>query len=103
MTLNSDDAQQNVAAGKFYLLTADPARAVTAFRMSIIQDPTTPAQYLLASAYTQQGDLRTARQILESIPPNDPQYDRAQRLLRTIEANDPADGKISGCLTLKRP
>ena len=86
MTLNSDDAQQNVAAGKFYLLTADPSRAVTAFRMSLVQDPTTPAQYLLAGAYFEQGDFKTARQILESIPPADAQYGRAQRLLRVIEA-----------------
>jgi predicted CXXCH cytochrome family protein len=90
MTLNSDDAEQNVAAGKFYLLSADPARAITAFRTSLIQDPTAPAQYLLGGAYAEQGDLKTARQILESIPPADGQYDRAQRLLRAIEAKQPA-------------
>jgi tetratricopeptide (TPR) repeat protein len=86
IALNSDDAEQNVAAGKFFLLAADPSRAVTAFRTSLLQDPTTPAQYLLAGAYAEQGDYRTAREILESIPPGDGQYDRAQRLLRAIEA-----------------
>jgi uncharacterized protein HemY len=90
MTLNSDDSEQNVAAGKFYLLTADFSRAVTALRMSLMQDPTTPAQYLLGGAYAQQGDLKTARQILESIPPGDGQYDRAQRLLRAINAQPSA-------------
>jgi thioredoxin-like negative regulator of GroEL len=54
--------------------------------MSLMQDPTTPAQYLLGGAYAQQGDLKTARAILESIPPGDGQYERAQRLLQAIAA-----------------
>jgi predicted CXXCH cytochrome family protein len=88
--LNSDDAEQNVAAGRFFLLAADPARAVAAFRASLLQDPTTPAQYLLAGAYAEQGDYNTARKILESIPAGDSQYDRAQRLLKAIESKQPS-------------
>jgi tetratricopeptide (TPR) repeat protein len=90
VALNSDDAEQNVAAGKFFLLAADPSRAVTAFRTSLLQDPTMPAQYLLAGAYAEQGDYHTARQILESIRPGDGQYDKAQRLLRAIDAKEAA-------------
>jgi hypothetical protein len=32
--------------------------------------------------------LRTARRILESIAAGDPQYERAQRLLKAIEAKE---------------
>jgi tetratricopeptide (TPR) repeat protein len=88
IALNSDDAEQNFAAGKFFLLSSDPARAVAAFKASLMQDPATPAQYLLGGAYAEQGDLRTARRILESIAAGDPQYERAQRLLKAIEAKE---------------
>jgi predicted CXXCH cytochrome family protein len=90
MSLGSDDPEQNLAAGKFFLLSADPSRAITALRASLVQDPTTPAQYLLAGAYAEQSDYATARRILEAIPPNDSQYDRAQRLLKAIDARQPA-------------
>jgi len=88
IALNSDDAEQNLAAGRFFLLTSDPARAVAAFKASLVQDPTVPAQYLLGGAYAEQGDYKTARRILESIPAGDGQYERAQRLLRVIEAKE---------------
>lgn len=82
--LNSDDAEQDLAAGRFYLLLADPASAVTALQTSLRLDPLIPAQYLLGGAYAEQGDLSAAKQILESIPVSDGQYEKAQRLLKAI-------------------
>ncbi len=83
---NSDDAGQQVAAGTFYLLAEDPAKAIDALREGLKLDPTAPAQYLLAGAYYEQKDFAKAREILLTIPPGDPQYDKAQRLLKAIAA-----------------
>ncbi len=82
--LNADDAGQQSAAGRFYLLDADPDRAIDALRASLHLDPTVPSQYLLAGAYAEKNDLAEARKILEAIPPGDSQYDKAQRLLKVI-------------------
>ena len=87
--LNSDDADQDAAAGRFYMLTADPASAVAAFQTGLKLDPRIPLQYLLGGAYAEQGNLRAARQILEAIPSQDPQYEKAQRLLKAIAAQGP--------------
>jgi predicted CXXCH cytochrome family protein len=84
--LNDDDAGQQVAAGKFYFLMAEPDRAIAAFRAGLKLDPAVEAQYLLAGAYAEKGELAEARAILEAIPPNDPQYQKAQRLLKVILA-----------------
>jgi hypothetical protein len=83
---NSDDAEQEIGAGRFYYLTGDIPRAISAFRTSLRIDPQSPAQYLLAAAYIQKGDVPKAREILLTIPPADSQYDKAQRLLKAIEA-----------------
>jgi predicted CXXCH cytochrome family protein len=83
---NADDAGQQVAAGRFYLLAADPAKAIDALTAGLKLDPTAPAQYLLAGAYVEQNQLAKAREILLAIPPGDPQYDKAQRLLKAIAA-----------------
>jgi HEAT repeat protein len=87
--LNSDDAEQDAAAGRFYLLSSDPASAVAAFQASLKVDPQIPVQYLLGGAYYEQGNLAVAKAILEAIPSGDPQYDKAQRLLKTIAALGP--------------
>ena len=63
---------------------ADPASAIEAFKTGLKLDPEIPLQYLLGSAYVQQGNLAAARQILRAIPRGDAQYDRAQRLLTAI-------------------
>ena len=84
--LNSDDAEQDMAAGRFYMATADPASAVAAFQTSLKLDPQVPVRYLLGGAYAQQGNLTAAKEILESIPMSDPQYEKAQRLLQAIAA-----------------
>jgi tetratricopeptide (TPR) repeat protein len=83
---NSDDAEQEIGAGRFFLLTGDFDRAVGAFRASMRIDPESPAQYLMAAAYIQKNEVEKARAILLTIPRGDSQYDKAQRLLRAIEA-----------------
>jgi tetratricopeptide (TPR) repeat protein len=89
LSLGADDAGQQVAAGRFYLLSADPDRAITALRASLKLDPAAEAQYFLAGAYAEKNDLVEARKILETIPANDPQYEKAQRLLKVIQAQAP--------------
>ncbi len=86
--LNSDDAQQQLAAGKFFFLSGDMDGAVAAFRASLKLDDKIPAGYYLARALAQKGDVQSARQILQSIPPNDLQYEPAQRLLADIETKE---------------
>jgi predicted CXXCH cytochrome family protein len=83
---NSDDSAQQVAAGRFYYLTGEFASAVEAFQASLKLDPDAPAEYLLAAAYASQGQLAKAREVLETIPPADGQYEKAQRLLKAIAA-----------------
>jgi predicted CXXCH cytochrome family protein len=88
--LNSDDAGQQLAAGKFYFLSGNLDRAAAAFRATLKLDPTIPAQYYLARTLAEKGDMQEARKILSDIPENDPQYNAAQRLLAEIEAKESA-------------
>jgi predicted CXXCH cytochrome family protein len=85
--LTSDDAQQQLGAGRFYLLSGDPVKAIGALRNSLKLDPETPAQYFLAYAYAQQADYRAARELLLTIAPSNTQYPRAQQLLKAIEGH----------------
>lgn len=82
--LNLDDAAQQLGAGKFYLLTGDPATAIGALQTSLKLDPEIPARYYLAYAYAQRGMLDEARKLLEAIGESDAQYPRAQALLKAI-------------------
>ena len=82
---NSDDAEQQMGAGRFYLLTGDPASALTALQASLRIDPEAPARYLLAAAYVQQGQVAKAREVLLTIPSADTDYAKAQRLLQAID------------------
>ncbi len=84
--LNSDDAEQLLGAGKFYLLTGDPISAAGVFQASLKLDPAIPARYFLAYAKAQQGQLDEAREILKAIPANDTQYANAQNLLKVLSA-----------------
>ena len=86
--LDSDDVQQQLAAGKFSFLSGDMAGAVTAFRAALKLDPSVPAQYYLARSLAEEGDYQSARQILSVIPHDDRQYDSAKRLLAEIEVKD---------------
>jgi predicted CXXCH cytochrome family protein len=83
--LNSDDAAQQFAAGRFFLLTGDPARASQSLTGSLNMDPATPARYLLAYALAQQGKYAEARALLDKISPPDPQYAKARALLKAME------------------
>jgi predicted CXXCH cytochrome family protein len=87
--LGSDDAAQQSALGTFFLLTGAPDDAIRAFQNTLRLDPSYPAQYLLAGAFTEKNDLVQAGKILAAIPTGDPQYDKAQRLLHIIEARTP--------------
>jgi tetratricopeptide (TPR) repeat protein len=88
--LNSDDPGQQLGAGKFYLLTGDPASAIGAFENSLKLDPEVPARYFLAYAHARQGQYNEAREILLAISPADPQFVRAQELLKAIVNHFPA-------------
>ena len=86
--LNSDDAQQQFAAGRFFLLSGNMDSAVVAFRASLKLDDKTPARYYLGRALAQKGDVESARQILQTVPTNDLQYELAQRLLADLETKE---------------
>jgi predicted CXXCH cytochrome family protein len=83
---NSDDAEQEIGAGRFYYLTGDIPRAISAFRTSLRIDPESPAHYMLAAAYIQKGDVEKAREVLLTIRRADSEYEKAQRLLKAIDA-----------------
>jgi predicted CXXCH cytochrome family protein len=80
----SDDATQQIAAGRFYLLAGDPAHAVDALELSRRLNPEAAIQYLLGYAYAQRGEISRAREILSAIPSADPQYNAAQKLLDSL-------------------
>jgi len=84
VALNTDDPQSQLGAGRFYLLLGDPVSALGALENSLKLDPEAPAQYLLAYAHAQQGQYEKAREVLQTIGRRDPQYARAQELLRAI-------------------
>ena len=85
--IDSDDAQQQLAAGKFFFLAGDPDDAIAAFRAASKLDPSLAVQVYLAQSLIAKGDLQPAKEILKSIPPADPQYDAAQRLLAQAEVS----------------
>jgi tetratricopeptide (TPR) repeat protein len=87
--LESDDAAQQFAAGRFSLLSGDNDIAAARFRAAMKLDPALPAQYYLGVALAQKGDLLPARDILTAIRRSDPQYAAAQRALAQIEAQNP--------------
>lgn len=84
VALDGDDPEQQLGAGKFYLLCGDPASAIGALETSLRLEPDMPARYYLAYAYAQRGKLDEARRIIRAIPPADAQYAPAQRLLKAI-------------------
>jgi predicted CXXCH cytochrome family protein len=91
----ADDAEQQFAAGKYFLLAGDMDSAAAAFRLSLKLDPATPAQYLLARSLAAKDELQEARQILQIIPRSDPQYTQAQALLAEMEAKAPGNGETN--------
>jgi predicted CXXCH cytochrome family protein len=83
--LSSDDSAIQLGAGRFYLLAGDPARAIGALETSLKLNPDTLAEYLLAYAHAERAEYSSAREILQEIPSTDPQYSKAQELLKAIE------------------
>jgi len=86
--LNSDDANQQYAAGRFFYLAGDMQRSVNAFTTTLKLDGRIPAQYYLARALAANGDAAAARKILEEIPANDQQYAAAQQFLASLGTSD---------------
>jgi hypothetical protein len=82
--LNIDDAAQQLSVGHFYLMLNEGALAADSLQLSLKLDPALPAQYFLAYAYAEQMKYDESRAILEKISPSDPQYGKAQELLRAI-------------------
>ncbi|MBV9434769.1 MAG: tetratricopeptide repeat protein, partial [Acidobacteria bacterium] len=85
--LNSDDPQQDFAAGRFFRLSGDADRAIEYFRAAMKLDPAIPAKYYLAGALAEKKEFAQAQELLKTIAPNDPQYAPAQQLLSQIELN----------------
>ncbi|MBV8206659.1 MAG: hypothetical protein JO041_07690 [Acidobacteria bacterium] len=86
--LNSDDADQDLAAGKFFFLSGDMDRAAASFQATLKLDPGIPAQYYLARALAEKGDFIGARHVLATISKGDPQYVAAQRLLAELSGRN---------------
>lgn len=82
--LSADDPVQQFAAGRFFYLAGDGAKAIAAWTATLKLDPDSPAKLYLAYAYAQQGHVAEARQMLTAIPPADPRYQRAQALLSKL-------------------
>lgn len=83
--IDSDDAQQRLAAGRFFYLSGDMEAAAAAFRATLKLDNTVAAKYFLARTLADKGDRSGAVSVLKTIEPNDPQYAAAQQLLAALE------------------
>jgi tetratricopeptide (TPR) repeat protein len=83
--LNSDDATQQFAAARFFLLTGDARKASVWFENTLRMDPQMPVQYFLGAALSRMGKIPEARESLNRVKRSDPQYQRAQELLRQIQ------------------
>ena len=98
--LDSDDAQQQFAAGRFFLFAGEPNEAINDFRAASKLDPALPVQIYLAQALAAKGDFASAQDTLKNIRSDDPQYNVAQRLLAQIEVKSAnANGKATGTQT----
>jgi predicted CXXCH cytochrome family protein len=94
--IDSDDPEQQFAAGRFFLLGGDPGEAVADFQAAMQLDPSLPVPIYLAQALAAKGDFQSAEEILKKIPGDDPQYDAAQRLLAQIEVRSAGAGGSQG-------
>jgi Doubled CXXCH motif (Paired_CXXCH_1)/Cytochrome c554 and c-prime len=82
----TDDADEEINAGRFYYLAGDPDRALAAFRTAVKLDPRRSVSYFMANVFVQKGDLGAARKILQQVSSGDPYYSDAQKLLQTLPA-----------------
>ena len=83
--LNTDDAAQQFAAGRFFQLSGDDAKAAPALEGSLKLNPDSTTRYLLAAVIARLGRVEEARKLLEEIRLGDPQYQRAQALLKSLQ------------------
>jgi tetratricopeptide (TPR) repeat protein len=90
--LDSDDANQQFAAGKFFFLSGDMDGAAAALRATLKLDPSLPAHFLLARSLAAKGEFTSAQAMLKAIPRDDPQYAAAQQLLAEVEAKIAGQG-----------
>ena len=70
-----------VCAGAFFFLAGDMESAAAAFGNTLKLDPDIRARYLLGRALNEKGNFAAARQALQAVPRDDPEYAAAQRLL----------------------
>jgi len=94
--LDSDDANQQFAAGRFFFLSGDMDRAAAALRATLKLDPSLPARFLLARSLAAKGELAGAQAMLKAIPRDDPEYAPAQQLLAEVEAKLAGQGDGAG-------
>ena len=83
--LNTDDAAQQFAAGRFFQLSGDDAKAAPALEGSLKLNPDSTTRYLLAAVIARLGRVEEARKLLEEIRLGDPQYQRAQAMLKSLQ------------------
>ncbi len=82
--LNSDDATQQFAAGRFFLLAGNAEKAASALQNSLALNPDSGTRYFLAQAYAGMGRFVEARKEAENIRVGEPRYAEAQALLKSI-------------------
>jgi tetratricopeptide (TPR) repeat protein len=83
--LSLDDPGVQLGAGRFWLLSGDPARAIGALETSLKLNRDTATAYLLAYAHAERAEYPAARDLLNEIAPADPAFGKAQELLKAIE------------------
>jgi hypothetical protein len=82
----TDDADEEINAGRFYYLTGDSDRSLAAFQTAEKLDPRRSVSYFMANVFVQKGDVDRARNLLRQVPLGDPYYSEAQKLLKALPA-----------------
>jgi hypothetical protein len=80
----TDDPDEQLNAGRFYYLTGDSDRALAAFRAAQRLDPGKSVDYFMGSVFLRKGDSQSARKLFVQVPPTDPYYAEAQKMLKSI-------------------
>jgi hypothetical protein len=86
--LNADDAEQDMAAGRFYLLLADPASAVVALETSLKLDPAGSGAVPVGRRLRATGESDGGEADSGSHPHERFAIPKAQRLLKAIAAQN---------------
>ena len=81
----ADDAPQQLNLGRFHVLDGNPGAAGRAFEQSYQLDPDQPGiRFFVAVTRLSQQRIAEARELLRSVPPDDPFLQEAQNLLRRL-------------------